>query len=120
MCCVNITANVGHCRSKGTGGNADDKNYKCSRIIHLLNRITSALIVAMLLLGAVCQIMINYEYADLVYKRGLLADKKSKTNLEENEYRQIGKQLTEMELQMKSADIIESIKESWKHIPERL
>ena len=51
--------NVGHCRSKGIGGNADDKNYKCSRIIHLLNRITSALIVAMLLLGAVkiCQIM---------------------------------------------------------------
>ena len=56
-CCLmetvsNIACNVGHCRSKEIGGNADDKNYKCSRIIHLLNRITSALIVAMLLLGA--------------------------------------------------------------------
>lgn len=80
----------------------------------------SALIVAMLLLGAVCQTMINYEYADLVYKRGLLADKKSKTSAEEQEYRSIGKQLTEMELKMKSADIIESIKEAWRHIPERV
>ncbi len=52
-----------YCRSKGTGGNADDKNYKCSRIIHLLNRITSALIVAMLLLGAVIRIM-NYIVID--------------------------------------------------------
>lgn len=64
--------------------------------------------------------MINYEYADLVYKRGLLADKKSKTSAEEQEYRSIGKQLTEMELKMNSADIIESIKEAWKHIPERI
>ena len=47
---------IGHCRSKGIGGNADDKNYKCSRIIHLLNRITSALIVAMPLLGAVLKL----------------------------------------------------------------
>ena len=56
-----LSANVGHCRSKGIGGNEDDKNYKCSRIIHLLNRITSALIVVMLLLGEVCQIMVMSE-----------------------------------------------------------
>lgn len=64
--------------------------------------------------------MINYEYADLVYRRGELADKKDKTRSEEQQYKDIGKQLTEMELKMKSADIIESIKEAWKHIPERL
>jgi len=51
-----MTHNVGYCRSRGTGGNADDKNYKYSRIIHQLNRITSALIVAMLLLGEVLKL----------------------------------------------------------------
>lgn len=64
--------------------------------------------------------MVNYEYADLVYKRGLLADKKNKTNAEEQQYRELGKQMTEMELKMNSQDIIQSIKEAWKHIPERL
>lgn len=64
--------------------------------------------------------MINYEYAVLVYRRGVLANKKSKSSQEEMEYKQIGKQLTEMELKMKSGDIIESIKEAWNHIPERL
>ncbi len=66
-----------------------------------------------------CQTMINNEYADLVTKRQELGNKKNKTNLEEKEYSLLGEQLTKMELQMDSKDIIESVRDAWKHIPDR-
>ena len=48
-----------YCRIKGIGVNADDKNYRCSHIIHLLNRITSRPYCIILLLGAVFKTMIK-------------------------------------------------------------
>lgn len=62
---------------------------------------------------------INYEYADLVFKRNEFANKKLRSTSEEVEYLQIGTQLTKMELQMSAQDIILSIQEAFKHIPSR-
>jgi hypothetical protein len=63
--------------------------------------------------------MVNNEYADLVTKRQELGNKKNKNNFEEKEYSLLGNQLTKMERKMDSKDIIESIKDVWRHIPNR-
>lgn len=63
--------------------------------------------------------MINYTYADTVYRRGILADQKSRTLEEDKEFMEIGKTLTKMELDMSSKDIIDSVREAWKHIQRK-
>lgn len=63
--------------------------------------------------------MINNEYADLLTKRQELDNKKTKTKIEETQYIVLCEQLTKMELQMDTKDIIESVRDTWKHIPDK-
>jgi len=62
---------------------------------------------------------VNKEYAELVYSNSVLVAKKPKTLQEEEKARQNSLNLTKIELKMSAKDIIESIKDAFKHVPPR-
>lgn len=63
--------------------------------------------------------MVNKQYSDLVFKQHLLTNKKHRDAADEEEVKKNGKELTRTELEMSSVDIIESIRDAFKHIPPR-
>lgn len=63
--------------------------------------------------------MINTQYSELVFRQNFLSNKKIKNAFEDKEIKENAHKLTEIELSISAVDIIESIRDAFKHIPPR-